>query len=79
MLCLVMLPLLGLVLKKIIGQILVIGTGSGSSHHLGFGAEHGDFLKGKPLSCDDLLRPHDLWDLWLWARWAAGRGGTGGG
>ena len=72
---------LGLIEKKIIVQILVIGAGGSSSgsHHLGVGAGHGDLLKGKPLACDDLLWPHDFWDLGLWAGWAAGGGGAGGG
>ena len=65
-----MLLLLGLILVLIVIEILILSASG--SHCMGSCAKHGDFFKGKPLSWDNLLWPHNFWGLRLWARWSAG-------
>ena len=75
-----MLWLLTLILILIIGVILKISA-SCSGDCLRISAAHKDFFKSKPLTSDDLLWPHDLWDsgLKIWkVAWWRGRGVGGG-
>ena len=73
-----MLWLLKLILIKIIGVILKISA-SCSGDCLRISAAHKDSFKSKPLSSNNLLWPHDLWNFGLKIWWVAGwrRSGVG--